>query len=563
MAAWTSRVVSILRAHPGFFYVSYIELDTSRLSSAWSHIAMESIVISLLLPILGLLATACLPSRLANAKVTTFRKLVTLLVAFEFFLAFATAIASLVSGRSSISISFLQAPLNNLGLSIYYDGTTALMLALVSFVGLIVSRFSVRYLDGEATQGRYFRWLSFTVGSVSLMVIAGNMLLFFAAWVMTSLGLHQLLLQYRHREAARRAAWTKFAISRLGDVFLISSLILIFKTYGTLDLDNLFKIVKSSVEAFPTTASHVAIGWLLVLGAVTKSAQFPFHTWLPDTMETPTPVSALMHAGIVNAGGYLIIRMSPLVAFAPSALATLAAIGAFTACFGGLVMLTQPSVKRALAYSTIAQMGFMMLQCGLGAFVAAMLHIIAHSLYKAHAFLNSGSVVDQAQATSRAKLPTQSFAKGFAWFVAAAIATVSVFLTVSEISGLEVTSKPGGLVLAFIFCLALTTCGWQLFAIGEVKAVFFGFVAITLLCLAYIGSYIALEQFVEQPATTAIVPGESLILFAIVCSFVLLLALHIAIIARLRPQWLDALRVHAVNGFYIDAIYHRIFAVSH
>ena len=291
--------------------------------------------------------------------------------------------------------------ISSLSIGMYFDGATGLMLMLVSFVGLVVCRFSIRYLDGEAMQGRYFRWIGFTVGAVSLMVVAGNLLLFFVAWVATSFGLHQLLLHYGHRVAAHRAAWTKFAISRLGDAFLIGALVLTFNMFGTFELSELFSQVNDVVSTSQITGGHAAIGWLLVLGALTKSAQFPFHTWLPDTMETPTPVSALMHAGIVNAGGYLIIRMSPLVALAPSALMTLAVVGAFTACFAGVVMMTQPSIKRALAYSTIAQMGFMMLQCGLGAFAAAMLHILAHSLYKAHAFLSSGSVIAQSDGNGR------------------------------------------------------------------------------------------------------------------------------------------------------------------
>src|SRR5690606_5255778 len=140
-------------------------------------------------------------------------------------------------------------------------------------------------------------------------------------------------------------------------------------------------------------ASHSWVGWLIICGALLKSAQFPFHTWLPDTMGTPTPVSTLMHAGIINAGGYLVIRLSPLLVENTTAMLFLATIGAVTLASASLVMLTQTSVKRMLAYSTIAQMGFMLLQCGLGAYALAVLHLIAHSLYKAHAFLSSGSTV--------------------------------------------------------------------------------------------------------------------------------------------------------------------------
>lgn len=524
---------------------------------------MEPLASFLALPVLGLLATALLPSRIANAKVATLRTATTLVVAVEFLLAFALAIIYAAGGGAPLSIpaaGFLQNA--TLGFSIYYDGATALMLVLVSFVGLIVSRFSVRYLDGEVAQGRYFTWLAFTVGAVSLMVVAGNLLLFFAAWVMTSFGLHQLLLHYRYREAARRAAWTKFAISRLGDAFLISALILTFKTFGTLELSALFDSIRDA-GAMSSTASHRAIGWLLVLGAVTKSAQFPFHTWLPDTMETPTPVSALMHAGIVNAGGYLIIRMHPLVAFAPAALATLALIGAFTACFAGIVMMTQPSVKRALAYSTIAQMGFMMLQCGLGAISAAMLHIIAHSLYKAHAFLGSGSVVSQSMATNGARSLPSSVSKSVACLIASATATVLVYATISTITGLHVTSNTGGLVLTSILCLALTTWGWRIFSLGEARAATGAVIALAMLCLIYVASYLGVQHIVRPSvAVTQNASGATAVPIVIACAFVALFALHIALVARFRPHWLESIRVHAVNGFYVDTLYRRIFAAS-
>ena len=142
-----------------------------------------------------------------------------------------------------------------------------------------------------------------------------------------------------------------------------------------------------------------AAAMLLVITALLKSAQFPSHGWIIEVMETPTPVSALLHAGVVNAGGFLVLRYAHIIALSVPTLDTLAIIGGFTALFGSVVMLTQTSIKVSLAYSTIAQMGFMMLECGLGAFSAAMLHIIAHSLYKAHAFLSSGSIIDIARAS--------------------------------------------------------------------------------------------------------------------------------------------------------------------
>ena len=521
---------------------------------------MDSMV-QLLMTTLGcLLVFALVPSRIGNAHQRLVRQLVTGLIGLNLLLASLFAIGYIAGGQTAIRYSLPVGSGDGVGIGIFYDGATCLMLVLVSFIGLIVSRFSIRYLDGEATQGRYFRWLAFTVAAVSLLVVAGNLLMFMAAWVMTSFGLHQLLMHYRHRPAARRAAWTKFTISRLGDAFLVAALVLTMKTFGTLELSELFAMAKA-LSPSDVTVGHAAIGWLLMLGAVTKSAQFPFHTWLPDTMETPTPVSALMHAGVVNAGGYLVIRMSPLVALAPSALMTLAVIGAFTACFAGVVMMTQPSIKRSLAYSTIAQMGFMMLQCGIGAFSAAMLHIIAHSLYKAHAFLSSGSVISQSKAMQGVTTNVPNPRTSLAYFAAAGFATLFAYFAISAGVGIEVASKPGGLVLAFIVCLALTTWGWRLLSQQDGSTAWVGLAGVGGLCSAYVGSYLAVDSLVGAAAAEFQVSATAqFILFDIALAFVALFVLHVIVFGRSRPTWLDPLRVHVANGFYVDAIYRRAFS---
>lgn len=520
---------------------------------------MKSLTAITFILLIGLLLVACMPGRIANVRVHFVRRFVTGLLCVELFLASILFAWYQLAGATPLSIRLVEIlPGAGFDVGVYYDGSTSLMLLLVAFVGFAVSRFSIRYLDGEAAQGRYFRWLSFTIGAVSLMVIAGNLLLFFLAWVLTSLGLHQLLLHYRHRAAAHRAAWTKFAISRFGDALLVSALFLTWKMFGTFDLSELFLRVKSLSGSPELESGHSAIAWLLMLGAVTKSAQFPFHVWLPDTMETPTPVSALMHAGIVNAGGYLVIRMSPLIALAPNSLLTLGVIGGFTACFAGIVMMTQPSVKRGLAYSTIAQMGFMMLQCGLGAFSAAMLHIIAHSLYKAHAFLSSGSVLTQsgtmAAASSRSSNPASQ-----RWAIVGA-ATVTTFVYAATLMAFDMslTEKPGGFVLAFILCLALTTWGWRIFTAGRPQAAVMGVLGLCALSFLYVTSYAAVDRLVS-PVTPQLILGP-VVQFVLAAAFVLLAVLHVVLIREVRPTWLAPLRVHAANGFYIDAVYQRLFS---
>ncbi|MCA9170776.1 MAG: hypothetical protein KDB23_24025 [Planctomycetales bacterium] len=523
---------------------------------------MEPFALTVALPIFSLIALFCLPSRIANRRAKLVRNLVTTVVGVECLFALSLTVGLAVKGVPSQSIKLIEVWRHlGLNLDVYVDGAASLMLMLVSFVGFVVSRFSIRFLDGERMQGRYFRWLGFTIGAVSLMVVAGNLLLFVLAWVATSFGLHQLLLHYRHRGAAHRAAWTKFAISRCGDALLIGALVLTYNAFGTFELTELFSRARDlATSASQVTASHVAIGWLLVLGAVTKSAQFPFHTWLPDTMETPTPVSALMHAGIVNAGGYLIIRMSPLVALAPTAMIGLAVIGAFTACFAGVVMMTQTSVKRSLAYSTIAQMGFMMLQCGCGAFSAAMLHILAHSLYKAHAFLGSGSVVSQALATTGAKSPQPSPRLSLAYLLGAAAISAFAHAAVSSAFDVNVVTKPGGVVLALVVCLASTTWGWRLLSVGEVTTMLLGMAGISGLCLAYTAGYLAISHWLQATTSpVAIPPTPRFVLLAIALAFCALFSLHLVVIRRVRPNWLNSLRAHAANGFYIDTVYRRLF----
>ncbi len=277
------------------------------------------------------------------------------------------------------------------GLSVRVDVISATVLLLVTFVGWVVTRFAITYLDGEPGQGRFLGWLCLTLASVLTLVVAGNLILLVTTWSITSLGLTQLLLFYAERPAARRAARKKFVIARISDMSLVAAAVLLALHFGTGDIATIDAAARVGGGGGLVTLAAA----LLVIAAMLKSAQFPAHGWLTEVMEAPTPVSALLHAGVINAGGFLLIRFADVVVQSPGALAALVMIGGFTAVFGGLVMLTQPAVKTSLAWSTIAQMGFMMMQCGLALFPLALLHLVAHSLYKAHAFLSSGGAVER------------------------------------------------------------------------------------------------------------------------------------------------------------------------
>ena len=236
------------------------------------------------------------------------------------------------------------------------DRLSATLTLLVASVGFVSCRYARRNLDGDPHRDRFVLWLGMTVTAAYALMLASHLLVLFVAWTLTSIGLHALLTHYADRAEARRAARKKFLISRIGDLALLAAIALAWRTFQSLDLGH--------IVAAASPANATAVSLLVVLAALTKSAQFPFHTWLPETMESPTPTSALMHAGVINAGGALLLKFSPLLVHAPSALLVLVAVGTLTASLGAVAMWAQVKVKRTLAWSTVAQMGFMMIQCG-------------------------------------------------------------------------------------------------------------------------------------------------------------------------------------------------------
>ncbi|MEM6471208.1 MAG: proton-conducting transporter membrane subunit, partial [Planctomycetota bacterium] len=304
---------------------------------------------------------------------------------------------------------------------------------------------------------------------------------------------------------------------------------------------------------------------LLVIAAVVKSAQFPFHTWLPQTMQTPTPVSALMHAGIVNAGGYLIVRLHPVVVAAPWVMAVLAAFGILTVTYAAVVMTTQTSVKRTLAYSTIAQMGFMILQCGLGAFSAAMLHILAHSMYKAHAFLSSGSQIANYATPSLLPPRRESISRGRSISVQLGLfaAGVSLLFGFLMLLGVDPISKPGGLVLGAIIALAVSRWLGQMLQFGDRKTQLRSAIVSVLLLATYGFSYRCVSWFTQNAdglASTSIPVFQWVAIGSIVTlGFVLLLIVELTSSRPAFSSRLQSLYVHASNGFYMDGILRRTF----
>jgi NAD(P)H-quinone oxidoreductase subunit 5 len=275
-------------------------------------------------------------------------------------------------------------------------------------------------------------------------------------------------------------------------------------------------------------------------------------------------VSALMHAGIVNAGGYLIIRASPIATTTPWALGVLALVGGVTAIYAATVMLTQTSVKKSLAYSTIAQMGFMMLQCGLGAFSAAMLHIVAHSMYKAQAFLGSGNVLVELRSANAEVVPSgdgRPDRLSFASIALSATVTMVLVAVAMALFGINPITKPGGLILGAILALALSRWICSVMRTGDAVLVWRSMFVSGLLALAYVILYCVADFCVAPSVPDWSLPTAQWTVLALLVGIGFGGMLLIERFSR-SPRWGDrlaALYVHASNGFYVDSTLRRLF----
>ncbi|MEZ6041297.1 MAG: proton-conducting transporter membrane subunit [Planctomycetaceae bacterium] len=509
-----------------------------------------------------LLLFGLVPSGFANRHVGLMRRAAKVTAGLAFFLAMVTAAMLVRVGSVDVALATLTWPIK-VSLGVYLDSLSAIMLLLITFIGAIIIRYSISYLDRDATQGRFLKWIAFTLGAVLLLVVSRNLVMFTAAWMLTSFGLHKLLTHYSDRSWAIWAARKKFLISRLGDVMLLAALGLTYFCFGSVEYSEIFAAAEKLQQGSPGSVWIPVIGSLYVLGAMTKSAQFPFHSWLPDTMETPTPVSALMHAGIINAGGFLILRLSPLIAQSHLALDFLALTGAFSALLGAIVMLTQTSVKRQLAYSTMAQMGFMMLQCGLGAFSAALLHIVAHSVYKAHAFLSSGSVLDTAAGLKTNSGRVHSATRSLVMLpLALTVAFVICGATVSTLTD-SFFAKPGAVVLGLVLTIAMTQLLWPAFSSGSLRLAAWGVLAATAVCCGYYGAWLATDTLLASSVShLKIIPSsfDSLVTAFVGMGFVGIFVLQATTRLATPGPLLRSLYVHAVHGFYLDVPARRVTA---
>ena len=297
------------------------------------------------------------------------------------------------------------------------DRLSAVMMVVISSIGLLLYRYSIRYLQSEVGQPRYLTLLSTTIATLLVMVSSRDLILLFLTWQLLSWLLCLLVHNYSHQPTSR-SSFRTFIMMRVGDIAFLAGIVLAYQLFGTIEFESLFEQAAANavtLRPFGTfeISGVTAVTLLIFVGAMSKSAQFPLHMWLPDSLFAPTPIHGLLHAGIINAGGFLLMELAPLFVLSRPTLHFVFAVGLVTTVLGTSMKLVQNDIKKTLGYSTIGQMGFMIMECGLGAFSLAIFHLIAHGLFKATIFLNCGNVIHETrQEPKRPFKPTEWEALG-------------------------------------------------------------------------------------------------------------------------------------------------------
>jgi NADH-quinone oxidoreductase subunit L len=340
-------------------------------------------------------------------------------------------------------------------IGLFVDRLTVVMLVMVTAVSGLVQAYSVRYMHGDDGYARYFACVSLFTGSMLMLVMSDNLLELFVFWEAVGLCSFLLIGFTCERKAAGDAAVKAFWVNRIGDAGFLLAILLAWTTFGTLDSRTI--LLEAGRHAGDTVALFGRYGsvntltlltLLFLCGALAKSAQFPFHVWLPNAMEAPTPVSALIHAAtMVTAGVFMVVRFSPLFDQAPFTLDVLVVIGASSAVFGAAVSMVQADIKRVLAYSTMSQLGYMMMACGLGAYGLAIFHLVAHAAFKSLLFLTAGTAIEDVAARRDSPAPLRSagwFPARFwlLWGSAVALASMPPLVLIASGKGLFQLASP-------------------------------------------------------------------------------------------------------------------------
>jgi NADH-quinone oxidoreductase subunit L len=367
-------------------------------------------------------------------------------------------------------------------MNLLIDNLSSVMVLVVTGVGSLIHLYSVGYMSHDPERVRYFSYLNLFTFFMLLLVLGGNLPLLFVGWEGVGLCSYLLIGFWFTKKSAADAGKKAFIVNRIGDVGLILGMILAFNIFGTLDLVDLVTNATSlAEESLWQFGPITAVCLLLFVGACGKSAQIPLHVWLPDAMEGPTPVSALIHAAtMVTAGVYMVARLAALYSLSPTAMTVVAVVGTATAVLGATIALVQTDIKKVLAYSTVSQLGYMFLACGVGAFGVGVFHLFTHAFFKALLFLGSGSVI-HALGGEQDMRKMGGLWRRIPWtFGTFAVGTLAIS-GIPPLSGFK--SKDEILAGAY-------SAGWKtLFAIGLVVALLTAFYMTRAVILTFLGSY--------------------------------------------------------------------------
>jgi NADH-quinone oxidoreductase subunit L len=476
--------------------------------------------------------------------------------------------------------------------SLYVDRLAAVMLVHIAAISILIHLFSLRYMQQERGYARFHSLLAFTTFVLFGMVSSPNLLALFVFWQLLSWLLPLLSYNYTHPPTVR-GAFRTFVMQRFGDAAFLAAIVLAYHAYGTLDFNRLFSsaaelhVVFSLWPGGLEMRAGTLFTLLIFVGAMSKSAQFPLHMWLPDSLYAPTPVHALLHAGIINAGGFLLTRLAPLYALSPSTLHVVFAVGMITALLGSSMMLVQSDIKRTLGYSTIGQMGFMIMECGLGAYGLSIFHLIAHGLFKGTIFLNCGYVIHAARQEPR--LPPRDGAvesaefSSLAWitgFATTLILPLVIVLAAHGVLNLPLRDSQGTAIFLFF---GWATSSQAILTLYRLKAAASWKVAVSMLFTLFfvvVTYLLAAESFSHFlfPA-----PGELIYHFRagalpavvfdlLVTAFALIIIVGWVLIYAAShgktfrtPEWVETLQVRfyllLINRLYLDAVSARLRAV--
>lgn len=353
----------------------------------------------------------------------------------------------------------------------YISRLSVVMMVVISGFGAILYHYSTRYLQQDAGLRRYQTMFALKLSLQLFLVSSADLLTLFIYWQLINWFLCLLSHNYAHAPTAQ-GSFRTFIMLRFGDLAFLAGIVLAYNLYGTVQLVQLFERATADQTSFALLGSSLeisgatAIAMLIFIGAMSKSAQFPLHMWLPDSLYAPTPIHALLHAGGVNAGGFLLTRLAPLFILSPATLHFVLFIGLITAIFGSSMMLVQNDIKKSLGYSTIGQMGYMIMECGLGAFSLAIFHLIAHGFFKADIFLNCGKGIQEARL--HPENPPEPSAKPTGWFSAFLLSLIiPLLITIGAHYLLGIPFSPGFIILLIFSWVTTSQAMLTLFRLNK------------------------------------------------------------------------------------------------